>query len=49
MGDALKYILRCGRKFGDQTTGNDTKLKAVQDLRKAAYYINKAADWYFEK
>ena len=30
-------------------TGNDIKLKAVQDLRKAAYYINKAADWYFEK
>lgn len=45
MGDALKYILRCGRKFGDETAKSLNK-KAIQDLRKVAYYINKAADWY---
>jgi len=45
MGDALKYILRCGRKFGDEKAKTKDD-KAVQDLRKVAYYINKVADWY---
>lgn len=45
MGDALKYILRCGRKFGDQTAVSNHD-KAVQDLRKATYYLEKVADWY---
>lgn len=45
MGDALKYILRCGRKFGDETA-NTKELKAVQDLEKAIYYLNKVTDWY---
>lgn len=45
IGDALKYILRCGRKFGDEKAKTKED-KAVQDLRKAAYYINKAADLY---
>ena len=45
MGEALKYILRCGRKFGDEKAKTKDD-KAVQDLRKVAYYINKVADWY---
>lgn len=45
MGDALKYVLRCGRKFGDEKA-KTKDAKAIQDLRKVAYYINKAADWY---
>ena len=45
MGDALKYILRCGRKFGDEKAKTKNE-KAIQDLRKVAYYINKVADWY---
>ena len=45
MGDALKYILRCGRKFGDEKAKTKGE-KAIQDLRKVAYYVNKAADWY---
>lgn len=45
MGDALKYILRCGRKFGDEKAKTKEE-KAIQDLRKVAYYINKVADWY---
>lgn len=45
MGDALKYILRCGRKFGDEKAKSKDE-KAIQDLRKVAYYVNKAADWY---
>lgn len=47
MGDALKYILRCGRKFGDEKAKTKGE-KAIQDLRKVAYYINKTADWYNE-
>lgn len=45
MGDALKYILRCGRKFGDEKAKSKDE-KAIQDLRKVAYYVNKTADWY---
>lgn len=45
MGDALKYTLRCGRKFGDEKAKSKDE-KAIQDLRKVAYYVNKAADWY---
>ena len=45
MGDALKYILRCGRKFGDKYAEDETA-KAKQDLQKADYYINKVIDWY---
>ena len=45
MGDALKYVLRCGRKFGDEKAKTKGE-KAIQDLRKVAYYVNKAADWY---
>lgn len=45
IGDALKYILRCGRKFGDEKAKSKDE-KAIQDLRKVAYYVNKAADWY---
>lgn len=48
MGDALKYILRCGRKFGDEKAKTKNE-KAVQDLRKVTYYINKVADWYVDE
>lgn len=48
MGDALKYILRCGRKFGDIKAKTKDE-KAIQDLRKVAYYINKVADWYADE
>lgn len=47
LGDSLKYILRCGKKFGDKMAKTQTE-KAAQDLRKAAYYINKAADFLEE-
>ena len=45
MGDALKYLLRCGRKFGDESAPSMVE-KAKQDLQKATYYLRKAADWY---
>lgn len=48
MGDALKYVLRCGRKFGDVKAKTKSE-KAIQDLRKVAYYINKVADWYVDE
>lgn len=48
MGDALKYVLRCGRKFGDVKAKTKNE-KAIQDLRKVAYYINKVADWYVDE
>lgn len=37
LGSALKYILRAGRKSEE---GYTDKEKAVEDLKKAAWYIN---------
>lgn len=38
-GNAIKYILRSGAKLDFE--GQDPKAKAVEDLRKAAWYINR--------
>lgn len=37
LGNAVKYILRAGRKSEE---GYDDKAKTIEDLRKAAWYIN---------
>lgn len=37
LGNAVKYILRCGRKF---EKGYSNKEKTVEDLKKAIFYIN---------
>lgn len=37
LGNAVKYILRAGRKSEE---GYDDKTKAIEDLRKASWYIN---------
>lgn len=37
LGNAIKYILRCGHK---SELGYDDKTKAIEDLRKAVWYIN---------
>lgn len=37
LGNAIKYILRSGRK---QEEGYTSRQKQIEDLRKAAYYIN---------
>ena len=48
LGDALKYILRIGKKFEDKAA-NTKQAKAVQDVEKAIYYLNKIQEtllWY---
>lgn len=37
IGNAVKYLLRAGRKSED---GYDDKQKAIEDLQKAVWYIN---------
>jgi len=37
LGNAIKYILRAGRKHED---GYDDKSKTIEDLKKAIWYIN---------
>ena len=37
LGNAIKYILRAGRKT---EKGYDNKSKTVEDLKKAIFYIN---------
>ena len=44
IGNAIKYILRCGKKESDNNSTTDLKNKAKQDLLKAAWYLNKAAE-----
>ena len=44
IGNALKYILRCGKQESDNNSTTDLKNKARQDLLKAAWYLNKAAE-----
>ncbi len=38
VGNALKYILRKGKKDGDMTD----KEKRIEDLKKAVFYLNDA-------
>lgn len=44
IGDALKYILRCGKKESDNNTTTDLLNKAKQDLLKSRWYLQRAAD-----
>lgn len=44
IGDALKYILRCGKKDSDNNTTTDLNNKAKQDLLKSAWYIKWASN-----
>ena len=37
-GNAIKYIVRAGRK---DTAGEGTRQKAIEDLKKAVWYINR--------
>lgn len=37
LGNALKYILRAGRKSEEGYTANE---KRIEDLQKAAFYLN---------
>lgn len=37
-GNAIKYISRAGKK---KSAGLDDKMKELQDLKKAAWYINR--------
>lgn len=41
IGNALKYIERCGEKPGDY--GKDQKRKNAEECKKAAWYLNRAA------
>ena len=41
LGSAVKYISRCGLK---PDASLDDKMKAAEDLRKAAWYCNREAD-----
>ena len=45
IGDALKYVLRCGKKDSDNNTTTDLNTKAKQDLLKSAWYIKWASNW----
>ena len=40
IGNALKYLWRAGDKLGDY--GKSSKLKMIEDLDKARFYINEA-------
>lgn len=44
VGDALKYILRCGKKDSDNNTTTDLLNKAAQDLRKGGWYLTRGSD-----
>lgn len=44
IGDALKYVLRCGKKDSDNNTTTDLNNKAKQDLLKSAWYIKWASN-----
>lgn len=46
IGDALKYILRCGKKDSDNNTTTDLKAKGKQDILKSSWYLKRAADMY---
>lgn len=46
IGDALKYILRCGKKDSDNNTTTDLKSKGKQDILKSSWYLKRAADVY---
>lgn len=44
VGNALKYILRAGKKESDNSTADSLQEKAAQDLMKGAWYLNNAAE-----
>ena len=46
LGNAVKYISRCGLK---KSASLDEKMKAAEDLRKAAWYCNREADRISQK
>jgi hypothetical protein len=41
LGSAIKYISRCGLK---PDSSLDKKLKAIEDLKKAVWYLNREID-----
>ena len=43
LGDALKYILRIGKKFEDKAA-NTKQAKTIQDIGKSIYYLNKVKE-----
>jgi hypothetical protein len=44
IGDALKYILRCGKKESDNSSTSSITNKAANDLGKSAFYCNRGKD-----
>lgn len=42
VGDALKYILRAGKKESDNSSTSSMTSKCGQDLMKSAWYLNRA-------
>lgn len=46
LGNAVKYILRAGRKH---EAGMDDRDKTIQDLQKAIYYLNDHIKHYEDK
>lgn len=44
IGDALKYILRLGKKASDNASTDSDEKKTAQDLGKAGWYCNRAKE-----
>lgn len=44
IGDALKYILRAGKKESDNSSTTSITNKAANDLGKSAFYLNNAKE-----
>lgn len=49
LGNAIKYILRCGKKASDDTSTKGQNEKSAQDLNKASWYLKHASDSMKEK
>lgn len=39
LGNTMKYILRAGKKAGEDDSINDRRRKAINDLEKSAWYL----------
>lgn len=49
VGNALKYIIRAGKKESDNSSTNSIQEKTAQDLMKSAWYLNNAAQSILNK
>jgi len=49
IGDALKYILRLGKKASDNASTDSDEKKTAQDLGKASWYCNRAKEQILAK